>query len=150
MHTAREPGTVLLVEDDADDALLIRRALRRSGLVHDVVHANDAAEAVERTRELAASLRLVLLDLDLRGPHGLAVLRRLRADPALFTVPVVVFSGSQDERDVRRGYELGANAFVRKPVDATRFAETVDRLARFWLESNVPARPPADRDEVAP
>lgn len=126
---------VLVVEDDPLDLALTLRALRASHVEHIAV-AHDGAEALEYLASDAASgrgPRLVLLDLDLPRVAGLEVLRRMRQDDRMRAIPVVVLSSSHDELDRARSYEIGANAFVSKPVDYRDLVRAARELGRSWL-----------------
>jgi two-component system, response regulator len=145
------PKFVLLVEDNPDDEELTRMAFESSNLLNQLVVVRDGAEALDylfatgahADRDLAAVPQVILLDLKLPKVSGLDVLRRMRADPRTQTIPVVVLTSSKEEEDVIRSYELGANAYVRKPVDFGEFSEAVTQLGVFWLLLNQP--PPASR-----
>ena len=135
---------ILLVEDNPDDELLALRALRKNGVAGDVVVARDGVEALDylfATGEHAgrdASLvpRLILLDLNLPQISGLEVLRRLRSDERTRLLPVVILSSSGEQRDMLDGYGLGANSYVRKPVNFAQFVRTVEQLKLYWLVLN--------------
>ena len=141
-------ATVLLVDDNADDAELTLRALARSGVSDIVDVARDGEEALEYLlcegrhlhRRDEPLPKLVLLDLNLPGIGGLEVLRRLRQQPRTRRLPVVVLTSSREDSDLARSYDLGANSYVRKSVDFKRFVETAHDLARFWLLHNELAR----------
>ncbi len=131
---------VLLVEDDPDDELLIRRALEGAGIAYRVDVAHDGVEALDYlfgrgdfsgrdTEELPV---FVLLDLSLPKLDGHQVLRQIRADERTHGVPVVVLTSSTREEDIVRSYEGGANSFVRKPVGTTEFVEVVSQLGLYW------------------
>jgi CheY-like chemotaxis protein len=143
MTTSR---TILLVEDDPDDEALTLRALRRAQVGNAVLVARDGVEALDRLLGDGAGPReipqVVLLDLKLPKIDGLEVLRRLRADERTRLLPVVVLTSSSEERDLVESYRLGANSYVRKPVDFGEFAEAVGRLGLYWLLVN---QPPPDR-----
>lgn len=138
--------TILLVEDNPDDELLTRRALRRIETVpHDVVVVRDGVAALEYLHGSDASgdapaklPDLVLLDLKMPKLSGLEVLQRLRSHERTRDLPVVVFTSSSEERDLRSSYDMGANAYVRKPVDFAEFCDAVARLGHFWLVTNEP------------
>ena len=135
---------VLLVEDNPDDVELMRLAFRKNGIACDFVVARDGQEAVDyfegrgahAERDTAAMPRLVLLDLNLPKIDGLEVLRRVRAKEQAKLVPVVVLSSSRQDDDVRKSYELGANSYVRKPVDFQEFVGATLLLATYWLKLN--------------
>jgi CheY-like chemotaxis protein len=135
---------ILLVEDNPDDEALTLLALREHHLADDVVVVRDGAEALaffyETTRAGDGHLpELVLLDLNLPKVDGFQVLKILREDPHTRRLPVVVLSSSSEERDVAHSYDLGANSYVRKPVDFTEFSEAVRQLGIYWLGLNEPS-----------
>ena len=140
---------ILLVEDNPDDEALTLRALKKNNILNEVVVARDGAEALEVLFATGAHAgrqalpQLVLLDLKLPKIDGLDVLRRLRADPRTRLQPVVVLTTSIEERDVVTSYDLGANSYIRKPVDFEQFVDAVRQLGIYWLVLNVP--PPATR-----
>ena len=134
---------ILLIEDNPKDEALTLRALKKNNIGNEVVVARDGAEAVERLFGAGASQaplpQLVLLDLKLPKIDGLEVLRRIRAEQRTRLLPVVILTSSVEERDLVEGYRLGANSYVRKPVDFTEFAEAVRQLGLYWLILNRPA-----------
>ena len=135
---------ILLVEDNADHELLTLRAMRKNNMANEVVVARDGAEALdylfatgawsERDRTLMPLV--VLLDLKLPKVDGLEVLRRLRENERTRLLPVVVLTSSDEERDLVEGYRLGANSYIRKPVDFTEFMEAMRQLGMYWLVLN--------------
>lgn len=137
-------NTVLLVEDNPDDEALTLRALHKYNLANDIVVVRDGQEALDylfaegqydgRNREELP--QVVLLDLNLPKVDGLEVLRRVAADPIVRRVPVVVLTSSDEEQDLVRSYDLGANSYVRKPVDFEQFLETARQLGMYWLVFN--------------
>ena len=139
--------TILLVEDSADDADLVIRALRQGSLTNEVHLARDGVEAIDYLFPTAGDGAapglplLMLLDLKLPKVGGLEVLRRVRADERTRLLPVVILTSSREERDVLAGYELGVNSFVTKPVDFAPFADAVRKLGLFWLLINEPPPP---------
>lgn len=142
-------GAILLVEDNPDDVALTLRALKRNNIANEVTHAEDGAAAliqlgegkpVGEGPELPA---LILLDLKLPKVDGLEVLRRIRADQRLKRLPVVILTSSIEQGDLIRGYDLGANGYVRKPVDFQQFAEAIKTLGLYWLVLNQPPPPSA-------
>jgi two-component system, response regulator len=127
--------TILLVEDNADDEALTLRALKKNHILNEVFVARDGVEALDYLA--AGSLpQLVLLDLKLPRIDGLEVLKRIRADPATKSMPVVVLTSSKEDRDIVESYSLGANSYVRKPVDFEQFMEAVKTLGLYWLVLN--------------
>jgi two-component system, response regulator len=133
---------VLLVEDNADDVALMLRVFARAGVLeHDeVVVTRDGAQALEflfgPSAEAHPLPKVILLDLKMPRVDGLEVLRRVRADPRTRLTPVVVLTSSDEERDVRDSYHLGANSYVRKPEDSTQFSEAVTTVGRYWFTLN--------------
>lgn len=130
--------TILLVEDNADDELLTVRALKKNNIGNALVVARTGEEAIELLLGAAARVlpQLVLLDLNLPRLNGLEVLKRLRAHERTRLLPVVVLTSSREDRDLIDSYSLGANAYVRKPVDFADFTEAVKTLGMFWLVLN--------------
>jgi two-component system, response regulator len=135
---------ILLVEDNPDDEALTLRALKKHNLGNDVVVARDGVEALAflfatgpyAGRESAQMPAVVLLDLTLPRLDGLEVLRRLREDPRTKRLPVVILTTSAEQDDVVRGYDLGANSYVRKPVDFAEFVAAIGNLGLYWLVLN--------------
>jgi two-component system response regulator len=135
---------ILLVEDNADDELLTRRAFKKNNILNDVVVAHDGAEALDYLfgtgahagRNVNDLPQLVLLDLNLPRVSGLDVLRRIRGDDRTKLLNVVVLTSSKEDEDVLRSYSLGANSFVRKPVEFQAFTEAVRTLGLYWLILN--------------
>jgi two-component system response regulator len=143
-------GTILLVEDNADDVALTLRAFKSHNITNPVIVAHDGAEALDflfgpqggapPTTELPA---VVLLDLKLPKINGLEVLQRIRADQRTHLLPVVILTSSDEQRDLIDGYRLGANSYVRKPVDFVEFTEAAKQLGLYWLLMN--RTPPSPR-----
>jgi len=130
---------ILLVEDSDDDVELTRRAFAKHRLANDIVIASDGQQALDILfGEKALTPQVVLLDLNLPKLSGLDVLRRIRADPRTVLLPVVVLTSSDHDRDVIESYRLGANSFVRKPVDFLEFVEAARQLGLYWLVLNEP------------
>jgi two-component system, response regulator len=146
-----EEKIILLVEDNADDERLTLRALKKNSISNEVVVARDGAEALDYLfgtgayagRNLSVMPQVVLLDLKLPKVDGLEVLRRLRADDRTRLLPIVILTSSNEEADRISGYGLGANSYVRKPVDFNQFIEAARTLGLYWLVLNEP--PPARR-----
>ena len=137
---------ILLVEDNCDDEELTLRALSKSNITNRVVVARDGVEALDylfrrgqyAQRNESEATQVVLLDLNLPRIDGLEVLRAMRADPATRLIPVVVLTSSIEEQDLIRSYGLGANSYIRKPVDFDQFVEAVRQLGMYWLVLNQP------------
>ena len=140
---------ILLVEDNPDDETLTLRALRKGNVGNDFMVVRDGAEALDflfgtgahAGRDTSILPQVVLLDLKLPKIDGLEVLRRVRADERTKVLPVVILTSSDEEQDRVRGYDLGANSYVRKPVDFARFADAVRQLGLYWLVLNSPPPP---------
>jgi len=145
-----QPRRILLVEDNPDDVALTLRALRAHRVANEVVVAEDGVEALEYLfgegryagRDVRDLPAVVLLDLKLPRVDGLEVLRRVRADDRTRLVPVVILTSSKEEQDLLAGYSLGANSYVRKPVDFQQFVEAVRQLGLYWLLLNEAPPPP--------
>jgi two-component system, response regulator len=138
---------ILLVEDNPDDEVLTVRALKKSNIANEIVVARDGVEALDylfcegayKGRDARSLPHVVLLDLKLPKLDGLGVLRRLRADPRTQLLPVVILTSSDEEQDRINGYSLGANSYVRKPVDFDQFLDAARQLGLYWLILNEPA-----------
>jgi CheY-like chemotaxis protein len=136
--------TILLVEDNADDEELTIRALKKNNVTNNLVVARDGVEALDflfgtgayTGRDTALLPGLVLLDLKLPKIDGLEVLRRIRADPRTRRMPVTVLTSSREEQDLIKSYNLGANSYIRKPVEFDQFTEAVRQLGLYWLILN--------------
>lgn len=139
-----ERRMILLVEDDPDHEALAIRALRRNNVANDVVVAHDGAEALDflfgtgsyAGRDPRQTPQVIILDLKLPKVDGFEVLRRLRGDERTRLTPVVILTSSDEERDMVEGYSLGANSYVRKPVDFLAFVEATRQLGLYWLMIN--------------
>ena len=134
---------IVLVEDNPDDQTLTLRALKKQNLANEIIVLNDGVEALEFLLDPEKPLpHLLLLDLKLPKLDGLQLLRRLRSEPRTQLLPVVVLTSSDEDRDVIEGYRLGANSYIRKPVDFNQFTEAVRQLGLYWLVLNQsPPRP---------
>lgn len=127
---------ILLVEDDPDDVFFLQEAFKKAGLAGALRVARDGEEAVAYLLGKDPRPSLVLLDLKLPRRSGLEVLEWRRGEPGMTAIPVVVLTSSVSETDVRRAYELGANAYLVKPIESAAQAEMVEALRRFWLGLN--------------
>lgn len=135
---------ILLVEDNPDDEALTLRALKKNNIGNELYVVRDGAEALEflfctgayAERDPRDKPEVILLDLKLPKVDGLEVLRRIREDKNTHLLPVVILTSSKEEQDRIRGYSLGANSYVRKPVDFTEFVDAVRQLGLYWLVLN--------------
>jgi len=137
---------ILLVEDNASDAELCMRALKKHNLANKLVWVKDGAEALDfifgtgaySGRKVVDGPKVILLDLRLPKVDGLDVLRRLKADEHTRLIPVVVLTSSKEDRDVIESYQLGVNSYISKPVEFDAFVKTVSELGMYWLLVNRP------------
>ncbi|MGH8185773.1 MAG: response regulator [Steroidobacteraceae bacterium] len=137
---------ILLVEDNPDDEELTLLSLRKNNLAHDIVVVRDGVEAIDflfgngqyASRDVSHVPTVILLDLKLPKLDGLGVLKRLRADERTRNLPVVVLTSSSQDADVIASYNLGANSYVRKPVEFGAFVEAVSSLGLYWVLLNRP------------
>jgi two-component system response regulator len=137
---------ILLVEDNQDDVELTLHALKKENLANNIHVARDGEEALDflfcngnhADRSFDDPPRLILLDLKLPKVDGMEVLKRLKADPRTKTIPVVILTSSKEERDLVKGYDLGANSYIQKPVDFDQFRDTVKNVGLYWLLINQP------------
>jgi two-component system, response regulator len=135
---------ILLVEDNPRDEVLTMRALKKSNIVNEVIVARDGVEALDflfgtgthAGRDITVWPQLILLDLKLPKLDGLQVVQRIRADERTKRLPVVVFTSSSEEEDMIKSYDLGANSYVRKPVEFEQFLEATRQLGLYWLVLN--------------
>lgn len=140
----KDEGDILLVEDNPDDAELTLRAFKKNHIANRIVHVADGAEAIEwlfatgryASRDSSHVPAVVLLDLNLPKVNGLEVLQRIRADARTRLLRVVILTSSKEERDVVESYALGANSYVRKPVDFQEFMDAARQLGTYWLALN--------------
>lgn len=140
---------ILLVEDNPDDEALTLRALKKNNILNEVVVARDGIQALDYMhgtgdhvgRDVSDLPQIVLLDLKLPKVDGLEVLRRIREDERTALQPVVILTTSTEDRDVISSYSLGANSYIRKPVDFDQFMDAVRQLGLYWLVMNI--APPA-------
>jgi CheY-like chemotaxis protein len=141
---------ILLIEDNPDDEALTLRALEKNNIKNDVLVVRDGAEALDYLfgtgpyagRDLTVMPQVTLLDLKLPKVDGLEVLRQLRANELTRLLPVVILTSSNEEQDRVNGYGLGANSYVRKPIDFGQFIDAVRQLGLYWLILNEPAPVP--------
>lgn len=137
---------ILLVEDNPDDVLLTKRAFEKGKFLNPIHVASDGSEAIDflfakgefEDRDVSDTPALILLDLKLPKISGFEVLHRVRSDDATKLIPVVILTSSKEEDDIVKGYELGANSYIRKPVNFDSFVDTVRQLGFYWLLINEP------------
>lgn len=138
--------SILLVEDNPDDEALTLRALKKNNIHNEIIVARDGVEALEYLfgtgvhagRDTHVMPQLILLDLNLPRLSGLDVLKQVRADLRTKLLPIVILTSSLEEQDIVSGYSLGANSYIRKPVDFIQFVEAVRQLHLYWLVLNEP------------
>lgn len=137
---------ILLVEDNPSDVNLTKRALAQNQIVNKLIVAEDGREALDylfgtgqyASREIKDLPAVVLLDLKLPGIDGLEILQKIRANELTSLLPVVILTSSNQDKDIIASYKLGANSYIRKPVDFNQFAEAVRNLGLYWLLLNEP------------
>lgn len=137
-------STILLVEDNPDDVALTLRAFKKSNILNEVIVAQDGVEAIDYVfatgayagRNAEEMPQLILLDLKLPKMDGMEVLRRLRADNRTKILPIVILTSSKEDQDIVNGYNLGANSYIRKPVDFAQFSDAIQQLGLYWLVLN--------------
>jgi two-component system, response regulator len=139
---------ILMVEDNPDDAALAIRALKKHNLANHILHLKNGEEALDylfgigqfEGRDVSEKPKLILLDLKMPKVDGMEVLSALKGDSRTMTIPVVVLTSSQEDPDVRRCYELGANSYIVKPVVFDNFVAAMTKIGMYWLMLN---RPPS-------
>jgi two-component system response regulator len=137
---------ILLVEDNPDDIKLTQRAFNKSKIAEKislkvVINGNEAldflfGEGAYSDRNTKQMPSVILLDLNLPRIDGFQVLERIRSDERTKLIPVIILTSSKEERDIKRAYTLGANSYIRKPVDFKKFSETAQQLGLYWVELN--------------
>jgi len=144
-----EPLVILLAEDDDGHASLVRRNLKRSGVVNEIVHVNDGQEALDYVRAVGkyrdrprVAPMLLLLDINMPRVDGIEVLRQIKQDEKHNRIPVIMLTTTDDPREINRAYELGCSVYVTKPVAYEAFVEAVSRLGLFLQVVRVPPESP--------
>ncbi|QQS37464.1 MAG: response regulator [Ignavibacteriales bacterium] len=148
-----EKRIILLVEDNPDDIVLTKRALAKNNIKNELVVAGDGVEALDylfaknkyENRDMYELPTVVLLDLKLPKMDGLETLKRIRSNESTRLLPVVILTSSKEEQDILSSYGLGANSYIRKPVDFNKFVEAVQNLGLYWLLLN--ENPPVKRNQ---
>jgi CheY-like chemotaxis protein len=133
--------TILLVEDDSNDALMTQRALRKANMLNEIIWVKDGVEAINHLfttcLEQGGKLpQLILLDIHLPRLNGIEVLMKIRADERLAWIPVVIFTSSREEKDLIDSYRLGINSYICKPINFETFAAVVSSVGCYWLLVN--------------
>jgi CheY-like chemotaxis protein len=137
---------ILFVEDSIDDATLTMRALKKSGLTNIIFHVKDGAEALDfmyckgvySSFNIPVHLKLILLDLKMPKISGIEVLKKIKPDVAFKIIPVVILTSSNEDPDIKKCYELGANSYIVKPVESENFFQAIKELSLYWMISNRP------------
>lgn len=145
MNVSAQAVTIIMIEDDDGHARLIEKNLKRAGVYNEVLHLNSGTAAMEHLfgagRQPGAPL-LVLLDLNLPDMSGIDILARVKADTELRLAPVIVLTTTDDDREIRRCYELGCSVYITKPVNYESFAQAVRQLGLFLAVIQVPPTAP--------
>lgn len=131
---------IILVEDNPDDAKLTIRALKKGNLANNLLHLSDGEEVIQYLNQNKNNNlpKLILLDLKMPKIDGLEVIQHLKKDAKLKSIPIVVLTSSKENKDIKKAYELGANAYIVKPVDFENFSQAVSEIGVFWLIINQP------------
>jgi CheY-like chemotaxis protein len=138
---------ILFVEDSTDDATLTIRALTKSGFTNKLHHVKDGAEALEfiyckgayASRNIKEKPKLILLDLKMPKVSGIQVLEKVKSDPDIKSIPVVILTSSREDPDVEKCYALGANSYIVKPVDSNNFFEAIKEIGLYWMVLSQPS-----------
>ena len=137
---------ILFAEDSEDDAMLTMRALKKSGLDNKLHHVKDGAEALDfmycrgvyAFRNFQEHPRLILLDLKMPKVSGMEVLEKIKSDVNIKHIPVVILTSSQEDSDIKKCYNLGANSYIVKPVDSDKFFQSIKELGMYWMGLSQP------------
>ncbi|MEJ7693990.1 response regulator [Daejeonella sp.] len=132
---------ILFAEDSTDDAMLTLRALKKGGFLNKVHHVKDGAEALDflycegayAERDQNTKPKLILLDLKMPKVSGMEVLEKIKADPNLSSIPVVILTSSKEDPDIQRCYALGANSYIAKPVETENFFNAIKDIGMYWM-----------------
>lgn len=132
---------ILFAEDSEDDAMLTMRALKKSGVDNKLHHVKDGAEALDfmycrgvyASRNIQEYPKLILLDLKMPKVSGMEVLEKIKSDPNIKSIPVVILTSSQEDPDIKKCYDLGANSYIVKPVDSDKFFQSIKEVGLYWM-----------------
>lgn len=132
---------ILFAEDSEDDAMLTIRALKKSGIANKLHHVKDGAEAIDfmyrkgvyASRSIKEQPRLILLDLKMPKMTGMQVLEKIKSDPDLKSIPVVILTSSKEDPDIQKAYALGANSYITKPVESDNFFHAIKDIGFYWM-----------------
>ena len=132
---------VLLIEDNMQDAELTIRSLKKSNLAHHILHLRDGAEAIkflfpDEPAHTLSNIKMILLDLKMPKVNGLEVLKRVKSDNCMKTIPIIILTSSKQEHDIYQALSAGVNSYVVKPVAFDQFSETVKQIGSYWLTLN--------------
>lgn len=132
---------ILLVEDNRNDADLMLKAFEKYNLLNRVYVIEDGNEALEFIFKNGHNLKIIILDLNLPGKNGFDILKEIKLNQKTKTIPVVILTMSREDKNVTKGYNLGANSYIVKPVDFVKFAEVISALGFYWVFLNIPPKP---------
>jgi len=146
MQKGKEQIEILLIEDDPDDAQLTMMALEENHIVNNIVHLKDGADALDyifhtgnyANQPVDMRPKVILLDLKMPKVNGLEVLRKIKSDEALRKIPVIVFTSSNEDPDVKQCYSLGVNSYVVKPLSFDQFKKAINEIGLYWAVLNRP------------
>ncbi len=132
---------ILFAEDSEDDAMLTIRALKKSGFANKLHHVKNGAEAIDfmyrkgvyASRSIKEQPKLILLDLKMPKVSGMEVLEKIKSDPDLRAIPVVILTSSKEDPDIQKAYALGANSYITKPVESDNFFQAIKELGLYWM-----------------
>ena len=138
---------ILFAEDSPDDAILTIRALTKSGFTNKLLHVKDGAEALDfmycrgiySERNPKSHPKLLLLDLKMPKVSGMQVLEKVKSDPEFKSIPAVILTSSQEDPDIAKCYELGANSYIVKPVDSNKFFDAIKEMGMYWMILSQPS-----------
>jgi two-component system response regulator len=138
---------ILFAEDSIDDAMLTIRALKKSGFTNGLLHVKDGVEALDfmycrgiyAGRNPKLRPKLLLLDLKMPKVSGMQVLEKVKSDPELRSIPAVILTSSQEDPDIAKCYDLGANSYIVKPVDSNNFFNAIKEMGMYWMILSQPA-----------